>query len=129
MICRKILKSYESIPNIFFVEHHATLIISVSLLLFAFSGSAAIYDSVDNTIMISDANEDLVLHLDLDKKCLIDTVFVRGRKVVLSETGVVSAIKKDGEWFRVLFYYYRFYAVHKSILYSFQNASHLFDLT
>lgn len=58
----------------------------------------AVYDPAARTVTISDGRGALVLHLNLDRKCMMDAVIVRGRNVIDSGTGVVSAVKFGHGW-------------------------------
>ena len=68
----------------------------VALLLLPFTAHAAVFDAATKTATLSDGNGKLQLHLNADRKCLLDAVTVNGRNVVSPETGVCSAVKASG---------------------------------
>jgi hypothetical protein len=48
---------------------------------------------------MADGGSNLVLRLNWDGRCLLDQVMVRGRQVVVPETGVCSAVLVSNHWF------------------------------
>ncbi len=56
-------------------------------------------DPVAKLVTMADAGSNLVLRLNYDGRCLLDSVVVRGREVVAPETGVCSAILVSNQWF------------------------------
>lgn len=77
----------------------AACVFGMVLCLTAYPAWPAVYDPAARSVTISDGGGALVLHLNLDRKCVMDTVVVRGRKVVDRGAGVVSAVKFGGKWF------------------------------
>jgi len=57
------------------------------------------HDPTHQTITIADDARALVLRLRYDGRCLVDQVIVGGRSVVVTNTGVCSALKVGGQWF------------------------------
>ena len=60
---------------------------------------AIVQDTANRLVTMSDAAGNLVLRLNIDGRCLLDRVIVRGREVVVPETGVCSAIQVSNQWF------------------------------
>lgn len=78
------------IPCLLVLVTHAALAASAN--------SPVALDSVAHTVTMTDARGELILRLNYDGRCYIDSVRVRGREVIAPETGVCSAIKVDGQW-------------------------------
>src|SRR5262249_35245051 len=47
---------------------------------------------------LADAEQNLVLRLNYDGKCILDQVNVRGREVLSENAGVCSGIQVNGQW-------------------------------
>jgi hypothetical protein len=60
-------------------------------------GSVAL-DPIARTVTMSDAGSNLVLRLNYNGCCYLDSVKVRGREVISSKTGVCSAVLVGGHW-------------------------------
>ena len=55
-------------------------------------------DSGRHVLTLSDAKRDLVIRVNYDHACYLDSVLARGREVVSQETGVCTGIKVAGRW-------------------------------
>jgi alpha-L-rhamnosidase/Glycosyl hydrolase 2 galactose-binding domain-like/Bacterial alpha-L-rhamnosidase 6 hairpin glycosidase domain len=58
-----------------------------------------VLDSAHRLVTMADAGSNLVLRLNYDGRCLLESVLVRGREVIVPETGVCSALKVGNQWF------------------------------
>ena len=58
-----------------------------------------IEDAAHKVVTMADAGSNLVLRLNCDGQCILDRVIVRGRQVIVPETGVCSAILASNHWF------------------------------
>ena len=63
------------------------------------SGQGTIHlDAERKLVTLADGQGQMVLRLNYDDRCVLDQVIVRGREVA-AESGVVSGIRVDGQWF------------------------------
>jgi hypothetical protein len=76
--------------------NHRVALAIVTFLLTPFAARAAVHDTATKTVTLSDGSGRLQLHLNVDRKCVLDGVTVNGRNVLSSETGVCSAVKVGG---------------------------------
>lgn len=64
------------------------------------SASGAIeHDAQAKRLRLNDGKQDLVLELNYDGRCMIDTMLVRGKSVLARETGACSAAKAGDAWY------------------------------
>ncbi len=76
-----------------------TAAISVMLLwLSASAGADVVLDPGTKTAALTDVSRTISLHLKLDDRCLIDSLTVFGREVVVPQTGVCTGVKIGGAW-------------------------------
>ncbi len=63
------------------------------------SAGTIVEDAAHKLVTMADGASNLVLRLNCDGRCLLEQVLVRGRQVVVPETGVCSAILVSNHWF------------------------------
>ena len=68
----------------------------------AISGATIIHNENLKQVVISDRAGWLRLRLNYDRRCVIDEVIVRGKKVVSSGNGVYSGINIAGTWYTTI---------------------------
>lgn len=72
------------------------------MLLFSHSQFIGVSQSVDEnrkSIKISDQKGNLVLHINYNNQCVIDSVLILGAAPVANDQGVSSSVKVNGVWF------------------------------
>jgi hypothetical protein len=82
------------------------ILVSVLLGFLLMQGAAApiphgttLQDPAGKFVTISDGRSNLVLRLNVERGCRLDQVFVRGRQVLSTNSGVYSGIKVSNHWF------------------------------
>lgn len=78
---------------------HFLFILIVHLQLAVHSQSALQENEKNRSVKVQDRNGNLVLHINYDKKCVIDKVQIPGETPVSNDEGIFSSVKLKGEWF------------------------------
>ncbi len=78
---------------------HFLLILILQLQLSGNSQSALLEKEKSSSVKVQDRNGNLVLHINYDKKCVIEKVQIPGETPVFNDEGIFSSVKLKGEWF------------------------------
>lgn len=79
-----------------------TALLALVLLGSAHAAAALRLDKADNTVTLSDARGTLSLRLNVQNRCVIDQIQVRGRDVLALDSGVYSGVYLGGTWLTTL---------------------------